>query len=227
MMKQMPVIVYLHGLGASPQSRKAVLVRERFVPHGFEVYIPDLNVPSLPELSVMQALRRVSNELCRLGEQPVFLVGSSFGGFLALRAVALLAPEMRARVLGIALLSPVIDPWDASSRLVTPEVEQQWRCDGTYPIIRLDDGRTVLMHYRFVEELRSVACADLVLDVPILAVHGLRDVVVPHAQSERFSRRHPGVHLVLLDEEHQLLERPERFLDALEVFFHSVMMATK
>lgn len=218
-MKKMPVIVYLHGLGASPKSKKGVLVRERFVPKGFEVRIPDLNVPSISGLSVLKVLRCVEHELRQVAERPVFLVGSSFGGFVALRACALLAPERRRNVRGIALLGPVIDPWDHTSRLLTPDVEHQWRRDGTYPIVKADDGGAVSIHYRFVEELRGVARSELVLDVPILAVHGTRDVVVPHEQSVRFSREHPGVQLVLLDEEHQLLERPEGFLEALEAFF--------
>lgn len=218
-MKQMPVIVYLHGLGASPKSKKGMLVRERFVPKGFEVRIPDLNVPSISKLSVTEALQCVEHELRQVAERPVFLVGSSFGGFVALRSCALLVPERRRNVRGIALLGPVIDPWDPTSRLLTPDVEHQWRRDGTYPMVKTDDGGAVSIHYRFVEELRSVARAELMLDVPILAVHGTRDVVVPHAQSVRFSREHPGVQLVLLDEEHQLLERPEGFLEALEAFF--------
>jgi pimeloyl-ACP methyl ester carboxylesterase len=218
-MKQLPVIVYLHGLGASPQSKKGALVRDRFEPKGFEVRIPDLNVPSLPELSVTEALRCVEHELRQAHERPVFLVGSSFGGFLALRSHALLAPERRCHVRGIALLGPVIDPWDPTSRLLTPDVEQQWRQNGAYPMVRSDDGSAASIHYRFVEELRSVASMELQVDVPILAVHGKRDVVVPHVQSVRFSQQHPSVQLVLLDEEHQLLERPERFLEALEAFF--------
>jgi pimeloyl-ACP methyl ester carboxylesterase len=218
-MKQMPVIVYLHGLGASPQSKKGVLVRERFAPKGFEVRSPDLNIPSLSELSVTEALRCVGHELRQVRERLVFLVGSSFGGFLALRSFALLAPETRRNVCGIALLAPVIDPWDPTSRLFTPDVELQWRRDGAYPMVRADDGSSVSIHYRFVEELRSLAQAELSLDVPILIIHGTRDAVVPHAQSVRFSREHPAVQLVLLDEEHQLLERPEDFLEALEVFF--------
>lgn len=218
-MKQLPVILYLHGLGASPQSKKGALVRERFVPRGFEVRIPDLNVPSLPELSVREALGCVEYELRQVQERPVFLVGSSFGGFLALRSFASLAPELRRSVRGIALLGPVIDPWDPTSRLLTPDVEQQWRQNGVYPMVRSDDGSAVHIHYRFVEDLRSVACLELKVDVPILAVHGIRDVVVPYSQSVRFSAEHRGVQLVLLDEEHQLLEQPERFLEALEAFF--------
>jgi pimeloyl-ACP methyl ester carboxylesterase len=217
-MKQMPVIVYLHGLGASPKSKKGTLVRERFVPKGFEVRIPDLNVPSISELSVTQVLQCVEHELRQVAERPVFIVGSSFGGFVALRSFTLLAPERRRNVRGIALLGPVIDPWDPTSRLLTPDVEHQWRREGTYPMVRTDDGCAVSIHYRFVEELRSFAYSELMLDVPILAVHGTRDAVVPHAQSVRFSREHPGVQLVLLDEEHQLLERPEGFLEALEAF---------
>jgi pimeloyl-ACP methyl ester carboxylesterase len=102
--------------------------------------------------------------------------------------------------------------------LLTPEVERQWCRQGQYPIVASDDGRAVSVHYRFVEELREVASSELTLGLPMLIIHGTRDVVVPHSQSVRFSREHAGVQLVLLDEEHQLLEQPTRFLDALEAF---------
>jgi pimeloyl-ACP methyl ester carboxylesterase len=217
-MEQMPAILYLHGLGASPESKKASLVRERLSPRGFEVRIPDLNAPSLSQLSVLEALRRVEYELRQLRQRPVVVIGSSFGGFLALRSVSRLDLQPRSFVRGVALLGAVVDPWDPTSRLVTPEVERQWCQQGSFPIVRSDEGRPISVHYRFVEELRGVTSAPLELELPMLIVHGMRDAVVPYAQSVRLSEQCPRSQLVLLDEEHQLLEQPTLFLDPLEGF---------
>lgn len=217
-MKQMPVIVYLHGLGASPASLKGRLIRERFEAKGYGVRIPDMNVPSLPHLSLERALDRVQDELRHLGDRPVFMVGSSFGGFVALYSVKRLSTEARQLLRGVALLGPVIEPWDPASRLLTPDIERQWCQAGRYPITTSDDGAPVSVHYRFVEELRAVTHVELVLDLPMLIIHGRRDVVVHHSQSVRFAQRQPRAQLVLIDEEHQLLEQPTRFLDPLEAF---------
>jgi len=215
---QLPAIVYLHGLGASPESKKGELVRARFEPQGYLVKIPDLNAPSLPKLSIHDALQRARHELCHVGERSVFLVGSSFGGFLALHLIGRLTLSERKQIRGIVLLGPVTDPWDPESRLVKPEVERQWFETGEFPIVSSDEGQLVGVHYGFLRELREFAGSTFVLGIPVLIVHGVRDTVVSKEQSVRFAEEYPSVELVLLDEEHQLLENPQLFLGALERF---------
>jgi pimeloyl-ACP methyl ester carboxylesterase len=115
-------------------------------------------------------------------------------------------------------LGPVTDPWDPESRLITPEVERQWFENGEFPIVSSEDGQPVGVHSRFLRELREFVGSSFVLGVPVLVVHGVRDTVVSKEQSVRFARNYPSVELVLLDEEHQLLENPGLFLDVLERF---------
>lgn len=73
----MPALVYIHGFLSSPLSQKAVQVRDWLVQHR-----PDIEY-HCPYLTVYPA--EVQTELCQLVErllpEPVYLVGSSMGGF--------------------------------------------------------------------------------------------------------------------------------------------------
>jgi hypothetical protein len=214
-------ILYLHGLGSGPRSRKAELIREHFTRRGFEVSLPSITLPSLSELSPRAAVLFVRDEvIARLDSSPV-IIGSSFGAFVAMHALAGLSEDQRSRIGKLVLIAPVFDPWDEHGELLNAERQRLWEVRGALPILDLERGVEVPVHYRFVEELRTISSGSISYRVPTLIVHGRRDEVVPCAQSEEFARTRPWVRLELFDDDHLLLADPEALLKVVEGFILS------
>lgn len=211
-------ILYLHGLGGSPRSSKGLLIQERFARLGIGITFPDLNIPSLAKLSPEAVVAHVQETISSLGNQKLALIGSSFGAFVGLHALAGLPPERRSVVAKAAFLAPAFEPRDPQSALLTPAAEAAWRRDGALPILDLASQQMVPLHYRFVEELASFDSSSVTIDLPILVVHGLRDTTVSVEQSRRFVQGRPSVRLETLDDDHRLLGDPENLLSIIEGF---------
>lgn len=212
-MGYLPEIIYLHGLGSSPGSTKARLVSNHYRGLGATVYAPSLALPSFERLSVDEVVATVLAAVQRVpAERGVFLIGSSFGGFVATHVFHKLAQVDRDRIRGLVLLAPVFYPWHETQTLLTPEVEQRWRSEGVLPLVESETGREVPVHYGFVEELRRYDSNEVSLSVPTLIVHGTRDATVSHLQSVQFSDRQSAVELVLIEDDHQLTAEPDALL---------------
>ena len=98
------MIIYIHGFGGSGQGSKARLFREQYKNVRFIApslpYVPDLAIMTLEEL-IEQFLKN----------EPVYLIGSSLGGFYALY----LSDKYN---LPTVLLNPSVKPYETLARLV-------------------------------------------------------------------------------------------------------------
>src|SRR5690242_18341270 len=91
-------ILYLHGFASGPRSSKARYFHERLTKAGARVEVPDLAAGDFERLTITGQL----GVIARLAAgEPVSLIGSSLGGYLAalyaarhpeVRRVVLLAP---------------------------------------------------------------------------------------------------------------------------------------
>ena len=220
-MSSQPHIIYLHGLGSGPDSRKGILVQEHFSARGYDISLPSISVPSLAELSPRAAVDRVKELIRATSHTTLTLMGSSFGAFVGLHAYHELPSDERAHVGRLVFLAPALDPWDPRSGLLTPEREKVWRERGSAPVLNLESGTEVPVHYRFVEELRAFDSHQVTLAVPTLLIHGIDDEVVPCGQSQDFAATRPEVTLILVQDSHQLLREPSKMLKAIERFIIS------
>ena len=208
-MNELPAVIYLHGLGSSPESPKALLVAEHLRSLGYGVTAPNLSLPSLAELSVDAAIERVVGEIeSSSAAHGVMLIGSSFGGFLALHAWERLSLEQKHGVRGMVLLAPLLYPWHQTCGVILPAVEEQWRRDGVFPIEQGATGLFVEVHVGFLDQLTKYRTHAVKLSVPTLIIHGQYDQSVPFAQSVEFSKQNSGVTLVGVSDNHQLLTDP-------------------
>ena len=91
-------LVYLHGFQSSPFSIKGQQLKHYCQIHHpeIQVHLPDLNLPPLVVIDVIQQLIEELDQ--------VVLVGSSFGGFYATQFVAKYA-------LPAVLINPAVRPW--------------------------------------------------------------------------------------------------------------------
>lgn len=181
--------IYLHGFASGPASKKAAFFHDR-VP---SLEIPDLANGDFEHLSI-------SSQISVIGElaagDPVSLIGSSMGGYLA----ALYAAR-HAEVARLVLLAPAFAfarRWAAA-----PEAES-WRQTGFLDVYHYGEKRKRRLGYHLIED--ALGYDDFPdFRQPALIFHGIHDTVVPPGLSSQFAATHPNARLRLLDSDHELL----------------------
>ena len=84
-------VVYLHGFASSARSTKATFFAEKLASKGIEMLVPDLNQPDFSTLTVTRMLKQAGDAIDAAGD-PVALIGSSLGGFVAVQAASSMRP---------------------------------------------------------------------------------------------------------------------------------------
>jgi pimeloyl-ACP methyl ester carboxylesterase len=190
--------LYLHGFASSAHSSKAQYFRDRLAPLGVAVEVPDLNEPSFETLTVTRMLGQVTATIERSSE-PVVLVGSSLGAFVAVHAAA------RAPVERLVLLAPALDFAANRMRELGESGLARWKATGALEVFHHGLNRMMRVGYALYEDAGKYDAFSLDLRMPILIFQGTRDTVVDPAVAGRFAKGRPNVTLRLLDDDHQLL----------------------
>ena len=212
-------VIYLHGLGSSPESPKAKLFSEGLSEQGYRFMAPALSLPSLERLSVSEAFKAVLGGVSSAAQKGnVVIIGSSFGGFLATRCLGSLSEEVLQQIRGVVLLAPVIYPWHKANPVISAEAEAKWRARGWFPVEEGASGRIVSLHLDFIDELKEFSTLNIDTTRPTLVIHGERDEVVPFSHSVEFVAAHPKATLISLDDNHQMMAAPRRLLDQVNSF---------
>jgi pimeloyl-ACP methyl ester carboxylesterase len=189
-------IVYLHGFASGPQSSKAQFFRTRFEQLGVPFEIPQLDEGNFETLTVSGQLAVIDRAV--RGE-PVTLMGSSLGGYLA----ALYASR-HANIEKLVLLAPAFQFPSRWRKRYRPELEE-WKRTGVKPFYHYGFKAERPLGYRFVED--AVQYEDEPDAVqPTLILHGTRDDVVPPEVSLDFAHRHPNATVRLVESGHELTD---------------------
>lgn len=199
-----PRYVYLHGFASSPESRKARALAETFSGLGLELEVPDLNRPSFGALSHDAMLAAVDELVARRPAAPLFLVGSSLGGWVAAR-YAELHPEL---VEAVVLLAPGFHLAERWPKLVGEEWFAVWEKNGELPLPDAS-GTKVPVHWGFIAEARRQP-PEPIPSCPTLVLHGRRDETVDIRNSREFVEHCPRAQLVELDDTHDLSRSIDR-----------------
>ena len=189
-------IVYLHGFASGPGSRKARFFSERFAELGIGLEVPDLAEGDFGHLTItgqLGVIKRVSQ-----GE-PVTLIGSSMGGYLA----ALYAAR-HAEVERLVLMAPAFCFLKRWTSTLGPAVMERWRASGSFDVFHYGEGRPVPLGYQLIEDAGAYEDYPDVSQ-PVLIFHGKNDASVPVEYSEEFARKHPQTKLHVLNSDHELL----------------------
>ena len=189
-------IVYLHGFASGPGSKKAQFFAGRLAECGVTLEIPDLAAGDFENLTVTGQLD-VVERAC--GKQPVILIGSSLGGYLA-ALYAARHPEVQKLVL-LAPAFSFVTRWPES---LGPERFEQWKTSGFLTVMHYGEAKEGRIAFGLIEDGRFYE------DYPnffqkALIFHGKNDKVVPPGFSITFSQQHANTTLRLMESDHELL----------------------
>ena len=205
-------VLYLHGFASSPASRKAQLFRRRFAEAGTDIEIPDLEEGSFRGLTIGGQLRVI--ERAAAGE-PVHLIGSSMGGYLA-ALYAARHPETQRLV----LMAPAFGfarRWAAS---LGRQRLEEWRTTGTLEVFHYAAAGPTPLGWGLMEDALRYEDEPRVAQTA-LVWHGLRDEVVPLEASRSFVANHPNARLVEVDGDHELADVAERIAEEALAFLRT------
>jgi uncharacterized protein len=189
-------VVYLHGLASGPSSIKARYFRAGLERAGRRVEVPDLAEGDFEHLTISRQLAVL--ERTAAGE-PVTLIGSSMGGYLA-ALYAARHPEVRCLV----LLAPAFGfgrLW--AMRLGCAGIEH-WRTTGYWEVYHYAFGRNCRLAYDLMTDASGYE-DEPDFRQPALIFHGAADDVVPPRYSEQFAALRPNARLEIVDSGHDLL----------------------
>jgi uncharacterized protein len=202
-------LLYLHGFGSGPGSRKAQFFSERLRCCGIPLEIPDLTEGEFERMTVTRQLHLLER---LLHGRPAVLIGSSLGGYLA----ALYASRHR-EIARLLLLAPAFDFPRLWRRELGPERVAEWKTTGSMLVYNHAHGRPMPLHFEFLDDADGYHPFPS-FDQPALIVHGDRDSVVPVEHSIRFQATHPATRLVRLDSAHELTDVLDRIWEEAQSF---------
>lgn len=188
-------VIYLHGFASSPASRKAQFFREKFATRRVAIEIPELDEGDFENLTISGQLAVV--ERAANGE-PVALMGSSMGGYLA-ALYAARHPE----VTRLVLLAPALRFPSRWRDRYTEEEWADWRRTGRKEFFHYGFKEPRFLSAKLIEDAPRYEDAPVVTQ-PVLIFHGERDEVVPLADSINYAASHPNARLQILQSDHEL-----------------------
>ncbi len=187
--------IYLHGFASSPGSRKAQFFAERFRELGIGLEVPDLAEGDFRNLTLSAQLH-VIERIAR--DEPVSLIGSSMGGYLA----ALYAAR-HAEVEKLVLLAPAFSFASRWPETLGERTMDEWKRTNTLKVFHYSEGREVELGYQLVEDAQQYEAYPGVRQ-PVLIFQGQRDTVVPPEYAVTFAERHPHARVRMLESDHEL-----------------------
>lgn len=196
------MIFYLHGFASSARSSKATFFASKLRELGLEFETPDFNEPDFSTLTITRMVDQVIAGIDARPGEPITLIGSSLGGFVAVQ-VALQRP---ARVSRLILLAPALDlSWSRFASEVGSRTLDEWRRTGRMDVFHYGYSRMTSLHYGLYEDARQYDCLAASLTMPIQIFQGRRDTAVNPASVERWAKARPNAELHMLDDDHQLI----------------------
>lgn len=182
-------ILYLHGFASSPQSRKARFFADRLSSLHSPVQVLDLAQGQFESLTVRRQLDLIEHWASEAAE-PVTLIGSSLGGYLA----ALYAARHE-NINRLLLLAPAFGFHALWTSALGPQRVAEWKRLGSMNVFHFGEGREMPLGFHFLEDAAGFEPFPRVAR-PTLIFHGERDDVVPVAQSIRYQQVNPQARLV-------------------------------
>ena len=189
-------ILYLHGFASSPSSSKARFFAQYLRDRGATVDIPDLAAGDFENLTLTSQLEVIERAAAA---QPVALIGSSMGGYLAA-----LHAQRHPEVASLVLLAPAFCFARRWAERLGEKAVAEWRDTRTMDVFHYGDNCTRKLDYALLEDARQFPDYPDVRQ-PALVFHGEHDDIVPPEFSVEFAAARPNARLEVLDSGHELI----------------------
>lgn len=195
-------IFYLHGFASSARSSKATMFKAKLEERGVPLHTPDFNEPDFYTLTISRMVGQVREGIESLdrGREPVALIGSSLGGFVAVQT-AVAMPE---RVAKLVLLAPALDFDGNRLRDLGDRGVDEWRRTNRLEVFHHGFGRLMPVHFQLYTDAQRYDALSARVEMPIQIFQGRNDTAVDPAMVERWAGARPNASLHLLDDDHQL-----------------------
>jgi hypothetical protein len=190
--------LYLHGFASSPQSTKARYMQQKFAELGLTLHVPDLNLTDFSTVTLSEQLDYLDRTYLHNNE-PIVVLGSSLGGFLALQLAA-----KSLLVQKLILLAPAFGFSHRIAKALGAENVTKWQQDGIREFYHYGLKRNVNLQFQFFVDAQKYSEENLTRSLPMLIFHGIYDDVVPASLSEEFAKRRSQVTLKLRNDDHAL-----------------------
>jgi pimeloyl-ACP methyl ester carboxylesterase len=188
--------VYLHGFASSPSSRKARFFEERFGELGIGLEIPELVEGEFRKLTLTAQLDVIDRVV---GGEPVSLIGSSMGGYLASLYAA-----RHAEVKKLVLLAPAFSFSSRWPETLGQPAMEEWKRTNALEVFHYSQNRVTELGYQLIEDARQYEAYPNFTQ-PALLFQGRQDTIVLPEYAETFAAAHPNAKLRLLDSDHDLV----------------------
>ena len=190
--------LYLHGFASSPRSTKARYMQQEFKQLGLTLHTPDLNLTDFSTVTLSKLLDYLNRTYLE-SNQPLVVIGSSLGGFLAVQLAA-----QSPLVQKLVLFAPAFGFSQRIAKTLGEENIVKWQQDGSREFYHYGLKRNVNLQFQFFVDAQNYSEDKLTRSLPILIFHGIQDEVVPASLSEEFMKRRSQVTLKLLNDDHAL-----------------------
>ena len=209
-------VILCHGFLSDKQSRTNRRLTELLVPQGiatfrFDWYGMGETYDHFPHLTLKQCMEQLDAAFQLLQERGVTtlgLIGSSFGGYLAI-----FSASNRHSLQALGLKCPVVDFPEVLRLEFGQDTMKQWKSTNHIPNI-IDDGAPIPLHYRFYEECLTYKADSALsqIQTPTLVVHGDQDELIPWSQIDHLMKKltSPKELKLIKGADHQF-GRPEEF----------------
>ncbi|MBN1658559.1 MAG: esterase [Anaerolineae bacterium] len=192
-------ILLLHGFASSGQSAKALYFQKKLGGRPdvrFEAIDFNPSPADFRHMTTTGLIDRLRQYILDHGLQQVRLIGSSFGGTVAVHYAHRYGGVER-----LLLLAPALVPFDG---WVSEEEVARWKAAGAAPIYHFGFERELPLGYDLYEDARRYQ-EFVPPAAPSLIVHGTHDETVPVRQSREYAARWPEwVRLIEIDAGHDL-----------------------
>jgi uncharacterized protein len=193
-------VIYLHGFASSALSSKAAFFRARLAGHGIDLETPDLNLPDFSTLTITRMLAQVATAIGSASAEPVVLMGSSLGGFVAVQT----AIAQPGRVGRLVLLAPALDFRAERVGGLGDRSVEAWRETGRLHVFHHAYGRVMPVHYELFADAQRYQPYAARVAMPVQIFQGRHDTAVEPATVERWAGLQSQAELHMLDDDHQM-----------------------
>jgi pimeloyl-ACP methyl ester carboxylesterase len=184
---------------------------ERFAQRGITLRCPDFNEPDFATLTITRMLDQLDAAIGALPAEPVALMGSSLGAFVAWHAAARrgrregTAAARTHPISHLVLMAPALEFGANRMRELGDEGIARWKATGQLEVFHYGYGEPRTVGYALYEDAAHYDSNHVQVTAPSVVFQGEHDALVDPRMVERFVAARPSMSLHMLDDDHQLL----------------------